>query len=626
MKNCYPLFSLHDYCTIPISFLFWFSFLAMTWLNPSTIVHAQCGTYSQVTAPTPDVCTSSYNLSAAVNQCRQVCIDMTPATGGTPIPTCGSGVLTDDIWLTFANPYTNIPGYDGSLVLAWKNYPGFPNNNPTLALHVDVQGTVFFGFIPVGLSINCNDGYLGESLTCTDSTDPDYGGQVVLPAGSVPTNAGIRDLILASDIGATNATVTGAQYWMQIETFNNIPGIICFEVSTYKPGFSCGDPNTITFPNTGTSQTQNATGCLCESAQNSGYYNFSNLPCGGTADTYPGTTAYYKVTLPYTCNQIESRLLTWGGTGNVNVSILSDVSCPDIVITDNLGNVTATGPGVLVESSTLLAQDCLNTSNNNSLSTPYSTCLPAGDYWVLVSGAISKSNYTLAITVNDNTPVTVKATAFLEGAYSGGSMTTNLSTNQQLPLVQPFSTAPWNYFGTETVQSYASLPANTVDWVLVEVRDAADKTFIIERKAAFLLSNGSVVDVNGITNGVNFNALIEGSNYYVSIKHRNHLGAITANLVQLPNAAPINFTNATTAQSATTQLANVAPGVYALRAGDMNADGIISYSDLNVYLSQLLGLNPYRNADCNLNGTVTLSDFNLMRPNIGTIGLSTLRP
>jgi len=626
MNNHYKL-NFKNHRKNSLTFLkIWAATLVITWLILPVKSPAQCGTYSQVVATTPDVCTSAYNLSSAVNQCRQVCIDMTPATGGTPVPPCGSGVLTDDIWLTFSNPYTNIPNYDGSLVMAWKNYPGFPNNNPTLALHVDVQGTVFFGFIPVALSINCSDGYLGESLTCSDYTDPDYGGQVVLTAGSVPTNDQIEDLIMNADLGATAATVTGAQYWMQLETFNNVPGIICFEISTYKPGFMCGDPNSLTFPNTGTSQTQNVSGCLCESAQNSGYYTFENLPCGGTPGTYPGTTAYYQVTLPYTCNQIETRLLTWAGTGNVNVSILSDLTCPDVEITDDQGAVIATGPGILVESATSLASGCLNTTNNNSLNTPFTTCLPAGTYWILVSGAISKSNYSLSVTVNDNTPVTVRATAFLEGAYSGGSMTTNLSTNQQIPLSQPFNNPPWNYFGTESVQNYNALPANTVDWVLVEVRDAVDKTFIIERKAAFLLSNGNVVDANGTSNGVNFYALTAGTNYHVSIKHRNHLGVITANAVQLPNATAVNFTNSTTAQAATTQMANVGPGVYALRAGDLNADGIISYSDLNTYLTQLLGLNPYRNADCNLSGTVSLSDFNLTRPNIGTIGLSPIRP
>jgi len=590
----------------------------------SHILLAQCADYTQQNAPTPDACNTSYNLVNAVNQCKKVCIDMTTATGSTsPIPSCGSGTLTNDIWLSMLNPYANIPGYDGSLVFGWKSYPGYPNNNPTVALHLDVQGSVSFGFIPLPLSINCTDGFLADNITCTDNTDPSYDAQLVLGAGTVPTNAQIRDLIISS-AGATNATVNSSQLWMQIETFNNVPGIVCFEVSTYQPGFSCGDPNTVTFTNTGITQTQNISGCLCNSAQNSGYFNPANTPCSTNAATFNSTTAYYQITAPYACNQFEIRLLNWGGTGDVNVSLLGNLSCPDIVTYDAMGNVTGTYPGLLVDSADVLAEDCLNTLGNNYLSTPFTTCLPAGTYWLLISGAADKSNYTASITVNNNTPVVVQASAILEGAYTGSAMTTNLTNNQQLPLTQPFNRPPWNYFGTESVANAAAIPANTVDWVLLEVRDAADKNLVAERKAAFLLSNGAIVDVNGTTNGVNFFYITANTNYHLAVKHRNHLGAITANAVLLPNAAPVNFTNAATAEQAATQLVNIG-GAYALRAGDLNADGIISFSDINTYASQLLGTSPYRDADCNLSGTVSIVDFNLLRPNIGAIGVSSIR-
>lgn len=616
------------------------SLLGITLLLSNTFLPnatAQCGTYGALTPTTPDVCTSAYNLSPAINQCQKVCIDMTTATGGTPLPPCGSGVLTNDIWLTFANPYTNIPNYDGSLVIAWKGYPGnYPNNNPTLALHLEVQGSVSLGIFPVPLSINCTQAALGftdpffvQNVVCTDSGDTNYDAQVVLPAGSVPTNAQIRDLIIAqgASSGVTNATVNGTQFWMQIETFNNVPGTVCFEVSTYRSGFSCGDPTVVTFPNSGLSQTQSVSNCLCNSAQNSGYYTPATTPCSITPAQYTGTAAFYRLELPYTCNQIEARLLSWGGTGNVNVTLLSDVACPDILFNDLDGNPSS-APGLVIESSTTLASECLNLSNN-SIATPFTSCLPAGSYYMLVSGATAKSNFTVSVTVNDNTPAIVQATALLEGAISPtapGTMTTNLSTNSQLPPTQPFNTAPWNYFSAND-NTPANIPANAVDWVLLELRDAANKSLILERKPGILLSNGNIVDAYNNFAGVGFNNVIPGSSYHLSIKHRNHLGAITATAVQLPNANPINFTASATAQGATTgQLALVSGGLYALKAGDCNADGVITYADLNSYVSQLLGANPYRSSDCNLSGTITLADFTLIRQNIGTIGLNFIRP
>jgi len=553
---------------------------------------------------------------------------MTTATGGTsPLPNCGTGVLTNDIWLSINNPYANITGYDGSLVFAWKNFPQYPTCTPTVATHLEASGTLFFGFIPVPLSINCSDGFAVENATCSDTSDVNYGAQLVLPAGSIPTNAQIETLLENDpNLGVSNANITSTATWFQAETCNNIPGIICFEVSTYQSGFSCGDPNIINFINTGVTQTQNISECLCNSAQNSGFYTPTTTPCTANPNNYTGTTAFYQITAPYTCNQFEVRLLTWGGTGNVNFTLLSNVNCPDIVNYDNAGNITGTYPGLLVESANILAEDCLNTSaGNNAVSTPFTTCLPAGTYWLLISGATDKSNYTASVTVNNNTPVVVQASAILEGAYTGSTMTTNLTNNQQLPLTQPFNRPPWNYTGTESVPSATAIPANTVDWVLLEVRNATNKTLIVERKAAFLLSNGAIVDVNGTTNGVNFFYLTANTNYHLAVKHRNHLGVITANAVQLPNAAPVNFTNATTAEQAATQLVTIG-GTYALRAGDLNADGIISFADISTYASQLLGINPYRDADCNLSGTVSIVDFNLLRPNVSTIGVSSIRP
>lgn len=592
-------------------------------------MQAQCANYTQTSPATlPDACNTAVSLASVINTCQKVCINTALATGGTsPMPNCGSGVLTNDVWVSLTNPYANIPAYDGSLVFAWKNYPQYPAYNPTVATHLEASGsltlTTFPFFLP--LSINCSDGFAIPNLTCTDTSAIDYGQQLVLQAGSIPTNAAL-ELLLESDASVNNATLTGTATWFQIETYNNMPGLICFEVSTYHSGFSCGDPNIVTFSGSGNSETQTVSGCLCTSAQNSGYYNPSNTPCPGSAATYTGTAAYYQINAPYLCNQIETRLISWSGAGNVNVTILGEVACPEIVNTDANGTVTTT-PGLVVESATLLAENCLNPTSNNLLSTPNTTCLPAGTYYVLVMGSTDKDNYTLGITVKDNSPVLVKATAILEGAYTGSSMTTNLSTNQQLPLTQPFNRPPWNYTGTESVANAAAIPTNTVDWVLLEVRDALNKTLVIERKAAFLLSNGAIVDVNGIANGVNFYFLTPNTNYHLAIKHRNHLGAITANAVQLPNASPINFTNAATAQAAALgQLVNTGGGVYALRAGDINADGIISYADFNSYTSQLFGISPYRDADCNLSGTVSIVDFGSLRPNIGTIGLNSIRP
>lgn len=96
----------------------------------------------------------------------------------------------------------------------------------------------------------------------------------------------------------------------------------------------------------------------------------------------------------------------------------------------------------------------------------------------------------------------VKLTVFLEGPYYLGKMKTELGKAGLLPLNQPFNTPPWNYSGFEAVDSIPD--SNIVDWVLVDIRSAdsaaaATPSTIIARKAAFLMNNGLINDIDGIT-------------------------------------------------------------------------------------------------------------------------------
>ena len=101
------------------------------------------------------------------------------------------------------------------------------------------------------------------------------------------------------------------------------------------------------------------------------------------------------------------------------------------------------------------------------------------------AGTLSLGIYTanIQITSNDPSPsqILVPCTlhvvsgfnlelkAMLEGPVSGSVMLTPLNLGGMIPLSQPYNMLPWNYNGTE---STAVVPANVVDWVLVELRDA----------------------------------------------------------------------------------------------------------------------------------------------------------
>ncbi|MBK8473107.1 MAG: hypothetical protein IPL33_13635 [Sphingobacteriales bacterium] len=134
-------------------------------------------------------------------------------------------------------------------------------------------------------------------------------------------------------------------------------------------GFTCGEPNTVSFSGVGTTQTQNVSDCLCNSAANSGYFSQTNQPCTPPSNGINiGTTAYYQINAPYACNQISVKINSWAGSGNLNVAILRDMVCP--TVPDSSTVPPTQYPGWVVDSADELAVDCLNASlNNNTVST-----------------------------------------------------------------------------------------------------------------------------------------------------------------------------------------------------------------------------------------------------------------
>ncbi len=222
--------------------------------------------------------------------------------------------------------------------------------------------------------------------------------------------------------------------------------------------------------------------------------------------------------------------------------------------------------------------------------------------------------------------VTLKATVFLQGAYnnSSGLMSTALKSNNLIPTNQPFNANPWNYTGNESVSSTAAIPSNVVDWVLVEARAASDINQVLETKAAFLTSNGNLINTNG-TAGVTFSTLTNGASYYIVIRHRNHLAVVSATAFDVANTANFDFTNPNNVFGNNSQVTLLGGALYGLHAGDINADGVISVADFNFYKVELSTTNQYTDSDSELNGSTTIGDFNKYKPNASVIGVRTIR-
>jgi hypothetical protein len=123
---------------------------------------------------------------------------------------------------------------------------------------------------------------------------------------------------------------------------------------------------------------------------------------------------------------------------------------------------------------------------------------------------------------------------FLAGCYAPGAMAASLNSQNLLPLDQPYDSDPmadWYYTGDESVDS---IPNDSVaDWIVIELRETAagpstarqDST--ISTRAAFIITDGSITDLDGISE-LRFKYAKSTDNTHAVIKHRNHLSVMNA--------------------------------------------------------------------------------------------------
>jgi hypothetical protein len=175
-----------------------------------------------------------------------------------------------------------------------------------------------------------------------------------------------------------------------------------------------------------------------------------------------------------------------------------------------------------------------------------------------------------------NAQTTADVKVFLQGAYLPGTslMSTNLISLDSFPENQPYSAFPWDYPGTESIDN---ISADVVDWVLLELRRPYDT--IVDIRAALLLKTGQVVDTN-MQAGVFFEHVGPGD-YYLVVKHRNHMPVMSAQMVALPNTVSYDFSDTTNFPpfgNSALAVIEIDPGMFGMIVGDINQDCMVQYS------------------------------------------------
>ena len=201
---------------------------------------------------------------------------------------------------------------------------------------------------------------------------------------------------------------------------------------------------------------------------------------------------------------------------------------------------------------------------------------------------------------------------------SNNIMDDDLRSSGLVPVSEPYSDHGYIYTGTGLdVAMEPSLLADTgieaiVDWVIVELRTNADDSSIVESRPVLVRRDGSVIDVAG-NSEISFG--VPPGNYHIAIRHRNHLGVMTAAPVAL-SATPtsIDFTDPATPTWGTNARKNV-NGTMVLWPGDVNFDGSVGYTGAGndrdpilqaiggtIATNTLTGI--YSGSDVNLDGVV----------------------
>lgn len=223
-------------------------------------------------------------------------------------------------------------------------------------------------------------------------------------------------------------------------------------------------------------------------------------------------------------------------------------------------------------------------------------------------------------------PLRVGMKTYLQGAFNIGTgmMNDDLRSQDLVPLVEPYSQLSGfthtGRGGGETVSPNVlgiSGPGAIVDWVFLELRDAANSATVLETRSALIRRDGMIVDVDGTT-PVIFRGMESGS-YYFDVRHRNHLGIRTPDAFTLYND-PVLIYDFSTEQASAYQgvQAFLGSNTWGMFGGDANSNSNVRYSgpgnDQNTLLNSCLSGDKsailskvYQTCDLNLNGTVRYS-------------------
>ncbi len=162
----------------------------------------------------------------------------------------------------------------------------------------------------------------------------------------------------------------------------------------------------------------------------------------------------------------------------------------------------------------------------------------------------------------------------LEGALdlNTGLMRDDLRAASLIPGTEPYTALTYAQFadgGGEEVQTGVLARSGNdaiVDWVQVELRDAIDPATIVATRPALVQRDGDVVAEDGASP---IALLATEGSYHVAVRHRNHLGCMSAAPLALSGVSTVVDLRTTSTATFGTDARKDMAGVMALWAGNV---------------------------------------------------------
>lgn len=233
------------------------------------------------------------------------------------------------------------------------------------------------------------------------------------------------------------------------------------------------------------------------------------------------------------------------------------------------------------------------------------------------------STYTLNLTITPGVKVAIKA--ILDGPYNAvtGLMNDSLRVNNLIPTTEPYTDLPYSKpaIGGPSGETVSSAILNVsgnnaiVDWVYLELRNAISPANIVASKRALLQRDGDIVSNVDGTSAVLFETVYSG-NYFVTVKHRNHLGIMSANAMNLQGCSTtsIDFTSSSPVYampSITTSPRKLNGTVYTLWSGDAANNKNVKYNGLANDKDKILTAVGVGTPNSTVNAVYRMEDVNL---------------